>query len=719
MNTTLLGNDFLQLKLLDEGIVELALDRRNESVNKLDTALVQAIDAALDALAARSDVRGVLLSSAKDAFLAGADMAALWAMLGSPKDELLAFCRDTDRVLTRLEDLPVPIVCAINGYALGGGLETALCADYRVLAGDAQIGFPEVGFGILPGVGGTVRTPRLAGSAVALEWIGSGRSFKAEAALKAGIVDAVTEAAQLRDGALAQLRRAIGGELDWQARRARRRGGFVVDADAFAAARAQAQKAAKHYPAPLTIVTLLETCAPLDRDAAFAHEAEAFATLMQTPTAKSLVAVFLSSQQLKKKNKAHSLSSRRVNRSAVLGAGIMGGGIAYTTALKNMPVLLKDIAQPALDLGMNEARKLLAKQVETGKLKPEASEKILGSITPMLAFEQFDTVDIVVEAVVENLKIKQQVLGEVEKLVRPGTVLASNTSSLAIAEIAETLQRPEDVVGMHFFNPVHLMPLVEVIRGPRSRDEAVATTVAYALAMGKTPLVVKDCPGFLINRILGAYFSALMLLIRDGADFAQIDRVMESWGWPMGPCYLLDVAGLDTLDKAMAILGKAYPDVMGAGFTTAIQLLASKKRYGQKTGAGFFRYEADAKGKPKRSNDPETYALLATIQPNGTRMIGDDEILDRMMLAMILEAARCLDEGVAGSAIEVDAGMRLGTGFPAHHGGPLWYAEHLGLNEVITRSARYRALGGVYEVGGGLREHAIQNRSYYSELSGR
>jgi 3-hydroxyacyl-CoA dehydrogenase/enoyl-CoA hydratase/3-hydroxybutyryl-CoA epimerase/enoyl-CoA isomerase len=419
---------------------------------------------------------------------------------------------------------------------------------------------------------------------------------------------------------------------------------------------------------------------------------------------------------LKKKNKSQAGASRRVQSVGVLGAGIMGGGIAYASAVKGMAVRLKDVAQKALDLGTGEARKLLAKQVEGGRLKAEQAEGILASIVPQLDFAGYDALDVVVEAVVEDLRVKQAVFKELEAKVRPGTVLASNTSSLLIRDIAAQLRRPEDAVGMHFFNPVPLMPLVEIVRGERTRDEAIATAVSYAIAMGKTPLVVKDCAGFLINRLLGAYFVAFLLLIRDGADFVQIDRVLESWGWPMGPSYLLDVAGLDTLDKALKILAHAYPAVMGTDFTTAIQRLAGEKRYGQKTGAGFFRYEADARGKPKRSGDPATHELLASVQPLGQRAIGDEEILDRMMLAMVLEAARCLEEQVADSALEIDAGMRLGTGFPVHHGGPLWYADAVGLPALVQRCEHYRALGGLYEPGPALKQMAAQGGSFYSSF---
>lgn len=718
MNTTIFDGEFLRALRLDYGVVEISFDRKGDTVNKLDPPVVRELASLLSTLTKVEDLRGVLVTSAKDAFVAGADISALDSMFAWSEQQLVGFCAEMDRTLTQLEDLPVPVVCAINGFALGGGFEIALCSDYRVLAANGQVGFPEVGLGILPGAGGTVRTPRLSSTATALEWLVGAKSYQADAALNAGMVDAVSEPTPLRATALTWLQQAMAGALDWKSRREKRRGAASPDADAMATARAQAQKAARNYPAGLAVVDLLERSQPLARDAAFLLEAETFAKLMKTPTAKAMVGIFLSNQKIRKKSKSQSSQGRKVERAAVLGAGIMGGGVAYTTAVKGMTVLLKDIAPKSLGIGIAEARKLLAKQVEGGRLPAAKAEQILGSITPLLEFKDFETVDVVVEAVVENLQVKQDLLMQVESLVKRGTVLASNTSSLSIAEICAPLRRPENVVGMHFFNPVHLMPLVEVVRGPKTSDAAISTTVTYALAIGKTPLVVKDCPGFLVNRILGAYFTAFQLLIRDGADFVQIDRVMESFGWPMGPAYLLDVAGLDTLEKALVILGKAYPDVMGTSFKTIIQLLASQKRLGQKTGSGFYRYEADSKGKPRRSGDPAIGELIAQVQASGSREFSDGEILDRMMLAMVLEAARCLDEQVADSVVDIDAGMRLGTGFPAHHGGPLWYADSLGLGEILRRCEGYRGLGGIYAPGRGLLALHEQNKFFYSPDQG-
>lgn len=700
---------------LGEGLIDICLDRSEGPVNTLDAALLADLERVLTALRAEPALRGVLLSSAKDAFLAGADMQALWTLLHQDTEAQRSFCIGMHRVFSQFEALPVPVVCAIQGYALGGGLEAALCADYRVLASDARIGFPEVGFGILPAAGGTVRTPRLAGAATALEWLAGGRQYPADAALRAGMVDAISEPAALRDTALSVLRRAASGEIDWSGRREQRRGGFAVDVDALATARNAADQRGTHYPAAAVIVDLLERCAPLERDAAILEEIDAFADLARTPTSRALVGIFMASQQLKRDSRAQAGHARSIRRAAVLGAGIMGGGVACASVLRGTPVLLKDVATAPLELGLSEARKLLARQVEGGRLDAAGAEAVLASITPTLDYSGFEEVDIVVEAVVENLAVKRNVLREVEAASDTDTVFASNTSSLSIAEIAAAAQRPQNVVGMHFFNPVHRMPLVEIVRGPQSSDAAVATTVAFALAMGKVPLVVSDCAGFLVNRLLGAYFTAFLQLVRDGADIVQIDRVLEAWGWPMGPAYLLDVAGLDTLDKALAILAQAYPEVMATDFETAIQKLTGQRHYGQKTGMGFYRYEPDARGRPRRSHDPAIRGLLAEVRTGGPREFSDSEILDRMMLAMLLEADRCLEQQVVRGPQELDAGMRLGTGFPAHYVGPLWFADQLGADEVLRRCAGYSALGGLYRPGPGLQERAGRHRPYYAE----
>jgi 3-hydroxyacyl-CoA dehydrogenase/enoyl-CoA hydratase/3-hydroxybutyryl-CoA epimerase/enoyl-CoA isomerase len=711
MSNSLYSGNFLRIDQLDNGIVELCLDNCNAPVNTLSVEFREELRDALSTLK-NDGIKGLLLSSAKSGFLAGANIDELETLLAKSSAEQIEFCENTAAVLCRLEDLPFPSVCAISGFALGGGLEVALCTDYRVATDSALLGFPEVGLGVLPGVGGTVKTPRLAGFETGLEWLSSGRQYSGKLALSAGMIDETSDESSLRARSLALLDEAINGKLDWQQRRVQRKGIVELNTEALDSSFAKFKRGAKHYPAANAICELLQRCAPLDRDAALKQEAACFSQLAQSTTAKALVAVYQAQQSLKKKNKSYA-NKEVISKAGVLGAGIMGGGIAYTTALRGTPVIMKDIQQSAVDLGLNEARKLLGKQVSQQRISQDKADTILTSILGQLDFSDFDSLDIIAEAVVEKLEIKQAVLSETAKHSRPDTVLASNTSSLRISDIAAGLENPAQLVGMHFFNPVHMMPLVEVVIGPQSSDQAVAKTIAYALQMGKTPLLVKDCSGFLINRILGAYFAAFSLLVREGVDFQRIDNIMTAWGLPMGPAYLLDVAGLDTLDKAMRILGEAYPGVMAANFETAINALAKEGRYGQKTGAGFYQYQPDDKGRPQRSNDPQTAELLAANQIDSADAISDQDIEDRLVLAMLLEASRCLNEGICESAEDIDTGMRLGTGFPAHFCGPLWYADNKGLDWVMNGCERFASLGGLYSADSGLIERTKNKRPFY------
>jgi 3-hydroxyacyl-CoA dehydrogenase / enoyl-CoA hydratase / 3-hydroxybutyryl-CoA epimerase / enoyl-CoA isomerase len=351
--------------------------------------------------------------------------------------------------------------------------------------------------------------------------------------------------------------------------------------------------------------------------------------------------------------------------------------------------------------------------VESGRMKPDKAEAVLADIRPTLDYGGFESVDIVVEAVVENMKVKKTVLAEVEKRVGPNTIIASNTSSLSISEMAGVLARPGNFVGMHFFNPVPVMPLVEVIRGPNTSELAAATVASYATAMGKTPIVVKECPGFLVNRILTPYLIGFLRALHDGADYAAIDRVMESFGWPMGPAYLQDVVGMDTLLHVLQVISGGFADRMKITFAHAVELMVQHKRLGQKSGAGFYRYGRDPKGKPRKETDPQTAQLLASVQPGGLRQFADQEVLERLMLPMIIEAVRCLEEGIADSAAEVDMSLLLGLGFPRHVGGPLKYADWLGLQNVVARCEAYSSLGTLYAVTPAMRAAALSGKKFY------
>lgn len=708
----------LRAQALSNGVVELIFDREDDVINKFDQATLQELRAAIAAIGADTSVKGLLVTSAKSVFIVGADIKEFGAMFRHTEPELVASLAGMNEVFTAFEDLELPSVVAVNGFALGGGAEFVLASALRVMSTTAQIGLPEVRLGLLPGWGGTVRLPRVAGVQVAIDWITSGQPRPAEAALAAGVVNAIAEPGTLRDTALDLLGRAIEGTLDWRVAQQRKRIPLPLSSTEIAqlcgAARAQVSRSApRHQPAALAAVETMERSASLERAAALDAEGATFARLARTQAADALIQTFLNAQKLKKLCQQHAGNARPIRQGAVLGAGIMGGGIAYTSALRGIPVRLKDIAQSQLDLGMGEAGKRLGQQVKGGRMSQEQAGKVLGAITPQLDYAGFRTVDVVIEAVVEHLGIKCKVLAELEDMVREDTVIASNTSSLRIDDIAAPLKRPENFVGMHFFNPVPAMPLVEIIKGARTSEQAVSTAVGYAVAMGKTPIVVKDCPGFLVNRVLAAYMRGFLQLLADGADFEQCDQVLEAFGWPMGPAYLQDVIGIDTGIHASEIISAGYADRMPRLEHDALRLMASQQRYGQKNGIGFYRYELDPAGKPKRSAAEDTRTLLARIQPGGSRDFSEQEIVERCMLPLIIEAAHALEDGIVASPAELDQALLMGIGFPAYLGGALKYADWLGLAQACERAQAYAQLGKAYEPTARMQEMAAQGRKYY------
>jgi 3-hydroxyacyl-CoA dehydrogenase / enoyl-CoA hydratase / 3-hydroxybutyryl-CoA epimerase / enoyl-CoA isomerase len=707
----------IKVEAQDGGVAELRFDRSNESVNKLDALAFSELSRALDAIKASSAIKGVLMTSAKEAFIVGADIFDFTRIFARPERDIAAFVASNSALITAIADLSVPTVAAINGLALGGGLEVALAADYRVMSTAAKIGVPEIRLGLFPGYGGTVRLPRLIGLAESAEWIISGAQQNADKAVLAGAVDAVAAPEHLTLSARALLQAAISGREDWQAQRQSMKEGLGLAADEVASqlagAKAQSAKALPHLPAAHIAVELLEKASVLDRDAALALEAETFGKVAKTQAAGSLVAIFVNEQAVKKAVRRYAKDAPKVARAAVVGAGTMGGGIAYQSALSGVPVFLKDISPAALDLGMSEARRLLGKSVETGRLAQEKADAILGTITPGLTYDGFTSADVVVEAVVEEIGVKQIVLREIEEVTRAGTVLATNTSSLRIGSLAEGLRRPENFVGMHFFNPVPKMPLIEVVRGPKTSARAIAAVTGYAAAIGKTPIVVEDCPGFAVNRVLTPYFIAFLHLIHEGVDFRAIDKAMEDFGWPMGPAYLIDVVGMDISAHVIDIVSAGFAPRMDVPFETAIQILLRAGRLGQKNARGFYKYAPDAKGRPRKEFDEETARLLASGQTHPAKNISAEEITARMMLPLILEAARCVQEGIVASAGEVDMCLILGLGLPRYLGGALKYADYLGLANVVSAAAKRTSLSPIYRPGERLRAMAAAGQAFY------
>ncbi|OLQ91170.1 multifunctional fatty acid oxidation complex subunit alpha [Vibrio panuliri] len=710
----------LHVKEVQNGIAELCFSSPN-SVNKLDLATLESLDAALNALQQTPDIRGLMLTSDKDAFIVGADITEFLGLFAKPDQELDQWLQFANRIFTKLEDLPFPTISVVKGHTLGGGCECVLATDFRIGDKTTSIGLPETKLGIMPGFGGCVRLPRLIGADSAMEIITQGKICRANEALKIGLLDAVVDQEALVQSALSTLNQAITEKIDWQAKRKQKTSPLTLSKleamMSFTMAKGLvAQKAGPHYPAPITSVKTIEEGARFARDEALDVERSHFVRLAKSPEASALVGLFLNDQYIKGiAKKAAKSASKDTNRAAVLGAGIMGGGIAYQSALKGVPVLMKDIAQASLDLGMNEASKLLNKRLERGRIDGFKMAGILASITPSLHYAGIEQADVIVEAVVENPKIKAAVLAEVEQNVSADTVITSNTSTIPIDLLAKSLKRPENFCGMHFFNPVHRMPLVEIIRGQHTSEETINRVVAYAAKMGKSPIVVNDCPGFFVNRVLFPYFGGFSLLLRDGADFTHIDKVMErQFGWPMGPAYLLDVVGIDTAHHAQAVMAQGFPERMAKQERDVIDALFEAEMFGQKNGRGFYSYSVDRKGKPKKHFDDAILPLIKSISSE-QQDFDDQTIIARTMIPMINEVVLCLEQGIVASAQEADMALIYGLGFPPFRGGVFRYLDSLGIETFIEQAKQYQHLGAMYQVPQVLIDMAEKGERFYSQ----
>ncbi|MBT1065920.1 fatty acid oxidation complex subunit alpha FadB [Bowmanella sp. Y26] len=709
------GNS-LSASLLDDGIAEVVFDAAG-SVNKFDQQTVSELNELCAALEGNAAVKGALVRSNKGAFIVGADITEFNGLFALPEQEVLSWVAKTSQVFDRFEDLPFPTIAAVNGFALGGGCEMTLACDFRVVDNTARIGLPEVKLGLMPGFGGTVRLPRIIGADNALEWMTSGRDKKPEQALADGAIDAVVGADKLRDAAINMLKQAIAGRLDWQKRRDQKKSPLSLNANesmmSFATAKAMVTAVAgRHYPAPHMMVDTVAKAAGLDRAGALKLENEGFVALAKTEAATAQIGIFMADQLVKSKGKKQAKSaSKDIKQAAVLGAGIMGGGIAYQSAVKGTPTVMKDIRQDALQLGLNEAAKILGKGMERGKVDGKTMAATLNNIVPSLEYSAIKDADIVIEAVVENPKVKAAVLKETEQAVSADAIICSNTSTISINSLATSLDKPERFCGMHFFNPVHKMPLVEIIRGEKTTDDTIAAVVAFSLKMGKTPIVVNDCPGFLVNRVLFPYFAGFSQLLLDGADFVAVDKVMEKiFGWPMGPAYLLDVVGMDTADHAAGVMAEGIPERMQRIGNDPIQSLYQAGRLGQKNGKGFYDFSVDKRGKPSKAAAAEAYRLINIEH----REFDAEEVIARLMIPMANEAVRCLEEGIVASAAEADMALLYGLGFPPFRGGIFRYMESMGLANFVALADKYAALGPIYQITDGLREMAASGKSYFA-----
>ncbi|HUF12516.1 MAG TPA: 3-hydroxyacyl-CoA dehydrogenase NAD-binding domain-containing protein [Longimicrobiales bacterium] len=674
------------------GLAEVVFDNPAGKAVVLTSDVMRRLDGILseiEGLARAGDVRAVVFRSAKDGmFVAGVNVDEIADV--TDRDEARDKARQGQQLFRRVDHLPVPSVAAIDGTCLGGGTELALACTWRIASDrrETKIGLPEVRLGIIPGFGGTTRLPRLIGLPAALDLILTGRTLDARRAQRVGLIDERVHPSILLRRARELAREAAAGQRpDRSLPLTQRLMAGPARKLVLRKARAGVMKETRGaYPAPLRALRVIDEGLGRSVDRQLALEADAVAELVPTGVSKNLIHVFHLMEDAKKA--APSADPQPVERVGVLGAGVMGGGIAQLLAYNSVGVRLKDIQEQALGLGLRHARELFDKAVKSRRMQRREADQAMNRISPTLEYSGFGSLDLVIEAVVERMDVKKSVLREVEGRVDAECVLTSNTSSLSITEMAAALERPERFAGMHFFNPVHRMPLVEVVRGERTSDETVATVFRLARDLGKTPIIVRDGPGFLVNRLLAPYLNEAGWLLSEGASIEQVDRVMVEFGMPMGPFRLLDEVGLDVARHAAETMHASF----GERFRPSPPLaaLARLDRLGRKGDSGFYVYE-DGR---EKGVDGSIYAALGSDVPTERRKMNDETIRTRLLYPMVNEAARVLEDGIVRNAGDVDLGLITGTGFPPFRGGLLRWADTIGLHNIAQRLGHWKSQHG-------------------------
>jgi 3-hydroxyacyl-CoA dehydrogenase len=647
----------------------------NPPVNALSPGIPEGIQALLNEAAQDGRVRAIVVLGAGQTFIAGADIREFAKIVSGERPRLSLY-----PFLLAIEDYPKPVVMAIHGAAFGGGLETAMAGHYRVIAPGAQVGQPEVKLGLIPGAGGTQRLPRLAGLAKAVEMCASGQSIPAREAVELGIADRLIEG-DLLEGAIA-FAREVGSKPTLKTRE-RDEKLHDVNPALFTMAREKARKSGRGMTAPLAAIDAVEAAARLTFDEGCRREAELFDECLYSSQSRALIHAFFGERTVAKiPGLPKDVKPAEISRAAVIGAGTMGGGIAMTFANAGIPVIVKETAAEALERGMNTIRGNYLKSAAKGRISQADVEQRLVRITPQLSYEGFDQADIIVEAVFENTAVKKQVFTEIGKIAKPSCVLASNTSSLDIDEIASATVHPDMVIGTHFFSPAHVMRLLEVVRGRETAPRVIATAMALGKKLGKIAVLAGNCPGFIGNRMVGPYLREAQFLVEEGASVEQVNQALYDFGMAMGPLAMDDLAGLDigwAIRKEFARFEKP-----GVRQPRLPDLLCEMRRFGQKAGRGWSLYDADRKPSP----DPEVAALAEKTAADAgiqRRTILDEEIVDRCIYALVNEGARILEDGIALRAVDIDITYIYGYGFPAWRGGPMFYADTAGLTRVLQR----------------------------------
>jgi 3-hydroxyacyl-CoA dehydrogenase/enoyl-CoA hydratase/3-hydroxybutyryl-CoA epimerase len=683
----------LQLEI-QYGLALLTFDRPDSKVNLLTRQVMLQLEELLESIEAaaeRGQVQAVLIRSGKHRnFIAGANIDELAAIDSAAEGAELS--RRGQEILLRLERLPVPTVAAIDGTCVGGGLELALACDFRVASDHPRTGlrFPETQIGILPGLGGTVRTPRLIGLRPALDLILSGKQVSARRALRLGLVDRVFDPDRFDKDAGGFAKRLAGSGK----KPLRRRRSLIARAvQEGAPARwvilrltrsALAARTKGHYPALPTALEVTVGGLTVSPEKAYAQEAEAFGALSVTPECKNLISVYQLTEAARKGVPAG--EPAKVKRAGVVGAGLMGAGIAELFAYQNIPVRVVDLDRGRVDAGVKRARGLLETAAARSGWSADELQERLDCLKGATSYEGFERAHVVVEAVLELMDVKRRVFKTIEENVPETTLIVSNTSALSISELQREMSHPGRSCGLHFFNPPHRMPLVEVVRGAQTADDALATAFELAVHLGKTPVVVKDSPGFVVNRVLAAYLTEAGYLLQSGMSIERLDRAMSRFGMPVGPLRLLDEIGLDVVAEVSQTMVNAF----GERFTAApvIGEVLAVGMSGRKGGLGFYRYaDKEAKGV-----NPEVEKLLRRVATGTPPSSAAAE--ERMVFSMVNEAARILDDEIVDSPGTLDVAMIMGTGFPPFRGGLLRYADSLGLDRVRERLHHYAADAG-------------------------
>ena len=677
----------------------------NPPVNALSPGVPQGISESLDNIAKDDTVKAAVLIGGGRTFIAGADIKEFGKMTtGKPRGAGLL------PLLLKIEDSRKPVIVAIHGTAFGGGLEVAMAGHYRVAVPGAQVGQPEVKLGIIPGAAGTQRLPRLAGVAKAVEMCVSGNPVKAEEALKFGIIDKIIDV-DLLAGAIAFAQEVAAKPAPKTRERNEKLGDAAENAAIFAAAREAAAKKQRGLKAPQAAIDAIEAATKMPFAAGCEEEQRLFIDCLFSDQSKALIHVFFSEREVSKiPDIPKETPLLTVKSAAVIGAGTMGGGIAMVLANAGIPVTLKETDQAALDRGLATIKSNYENSVKRGRFTPEAAEERFKRIKPTLTYDDFPTAELVIEAVFEGMALKKEIFKDLNRLCKPGAILASNTSTLSIDEIAGATSRPESVIGTHFFSPANVMRLLEIVRGKATSKEVIATCMSLSKTLGKVGVLVGNCRGFVGNRMFGPYRRETQFLVEEGAGIEAVDKALTDFGMAMGPLATGDLAGLDVGWR----IRKEYQHLEKPGIRQPFveDRLCELGRFGQKTGAGWYKYDANRKSSP----DPEVDALIKKwVAEVGVpqRQISAEEIADRCLYALVNEGARILEEGFALRASDIDIIYLNGYGFPAHRGGPMWYADTVGLKKVLARIEEFqRQHGAIWDPAPLLKRLADEGKSF-------